>query len=109
MGISYDEYWKVVHECIQLSKDKNELYGTRALIRFDKLGVLIRMNDKIDRLNNIYMNEKKVKFESVEDNLKDLINYAIYHILILRGKITKGDNGNEPEVNGNGSLPKEKH
>ena len=47
--------------------------------RLAQLGVVIRMNDKINRLINLYkkdMVETSAVDESVEDTLIDLMNYA---------------------------------
>ena len=47
--------------------------------RFAQMGVVIRMNDKISRLVNLYKkNEEDISAvnESVEDTAMDLMNYA---------------------------------
>lgn len=38
---------------------------------------LVLINIKINRLNNLLLSNKKPKYESVEDTIKDLANYAV--------------------------------
>jgi len=44
----------------------------------------VRMHDKLARINNLHSNEPN--FEPLEDSLKDMANYAIIGLLVLRGK-----------------------
>lgn len=39
-------------------------------------GILVRMWDKVNRLQNIYINDAQVKDEAFDDTLIDLMNYA---------------------------------
>jgi len=49
------------------------------LREFGSLGVLARLTDKVKRLIRFYQqNPLYVKDESIEDTMKDLINYALY-------------------------------
>ena len=53
-------------------------------------GLRVRMHDKIARINNLV--DKGVdgpQYESLEDSFKDLANYAIIGILVLRNKWDK--------------------
>tara|TARA_R100000781_G_scaffold39880_1_gene27703 strand:- start:22 stop:420 length:399 start_codon:yes stop_codon:yes gene_type:complete len=57
--------------------------------RLAQLGVVIRMNDKINRLINLYkkdMVETSAVDESVEDTLIDLMNYANILMTLKAGK-----------------------
>ena len=51
-------------------------------------GLLVRMHDKMERLKNLYYNRKAntPNYESIEDSYKDLANYAIIGLLVLRGQ-----------------------
>ena len=92
--INYTEYDKIVEEIKELSVQKNNDYGCRGLIGFGNYGILVRISDKLDRLKNIYDNNKKIsnKNEKIEDTLKDIVNYALYMILQERGVLTDGEN-----------------
>ena len=50
-------------------------------------GIQIRLNDKINRLKNLFKNgENFVKDESVEDTFIDIANYGIIGLLLLKDK-----------------------
>lgn len=51
-------------------------------------GLLVRMHDKMERLQNLYYRRKSntPNYESVEDTLKDLANYAIIGLMVQRGQ-----------------------
>ena len=57
-------------------------------------GLRVRMHDKLARINNIYENSKDfaTENESFEDSFKDLANYAIIGMLVLRGKWDTDEN-----------------
>lgn len=53
-------------------------------------GLRVRMHDKLARINNLV--DKKVsepQYESLEDSFKDMANYAIIGLLVLRDKWDK--------------------
>jgi hypothetical protein len=50
-------------------------------------GLLVRMHDKIARLNHlIYETKDTPKNESIEDSFIDLLNYSAIALMVLRGK-----------------------
>lgn len=49
-------------------------------------GLLVRMHDKMARLKNLTYNNATPNYESVEDTLIDLANYAIIGLLVQRGQ-----------------------
>jgi Nucleotide modification associated domain 1 len=49
-------------------------------------GLRVRMHDKLARINNLIENNRTPENESFEDSFKDLANYAIIGLLVLRGK-----------------------
>ena len=49
-------------------------------------GLRVRMHDKLARINNLYSKSSAPANESLEDSFKDLANYAIIGLLVLRGK-----------------------
>jgi hypothetical protein len=53
-------------------------------------GLRVRMHDKLARINNLV--DKQVsnpQYESLEDSFKDMANYAIIGLLVLRNKWNK--------------------
>jgi len=72
----------------QLMEKKNHDYSSDAdplmnLRRHGEFGVLVRMNDKLARLENFLANKKlKVEDESVMDTILDLCNYSILFLAL---------------------------
>lgn len=51
-------------------------------------GLLVRMHDKMERLQHLHYKRRSntPNYESIEDNLKDLANYAIIGLMVQRGQ-----------------------
>lgn len=52
-------------------------------------GLRVRIHDKVARINNLIDKSREPKYESIEDSFKDLANYAIIALLVLRDKWDK--------------------
>ena len=52
-------------------------------------GLRVRMHDKLARINNLTDNNSTPEFESLEDSFKDMANYAVIGLLVLRQKWNK--------------------
>jgi hypothetical protein len=52
-------------------------------------GLRVRMHDKLARINNLVDSGKDPEHESLEDSFKDMANYAVIGLLVLRGDWTK--------------------
>ena len=52
-------------------------------------GLRVRIHDKIARINNLIDRPSDPMYESIEDSFKDLANYAIIALLVLRDKWDK--------------------
>jgi len=52
-------------------------------------GLRVRMHDKLARINNLVDNKQSPEHESFEDSFKDMANYAIIGLLVLRGEWDK--------------------
>jgi hypothetical protein len=52
-------------------------------------GLRVRMHDKLARINNLYSSQTNPEHESLEDSFKDMANYAIIGLLVLRGEWDK--------------------
>ena len=52
-------------------------------------GLRVRMHDKLARINNLYDSQSNPEHESLEDSFKDMANYAIIGLLVLRGQWDK--------------------
>ena len=49
-------------------------------------GLRVRMHDKIARINHLIDSGSSPENESLEDSFKDLANYSIIAMMVLRGK-----------------------
>ena len=73
----------VQNEGLELFKKKNQDYGD-AFAKYGVLGVLVRMGDKIARLQSISTKSVSlVNSESLRDTLIDLHNYSAMAIMLL--------------------------
>nr|DAP34601.1 MAG TPA: Nucleotide modification associated domain 1 [Caudoviricetes sp.] len=66
---------------------KNADYGNsfdKSLDKYGIIGALVRMSDKMNRLDSLVTKEARVKDESLEDTLLDLANYAIMTVMWMR-------------------------
>jgi hypothetical protein len=61
-------------------------------------GLRVRMYDKLARLNNLVDTGDTPNYESIEDTLIDLANYAIIGLLVQRGQWEGIPNGKQDEA-----------
>lgn len=77
---------KVQREGLELFKVKNRDYGD-AFAKYGVIGVLMRIEDKIQRSMSITKNGVNlVKDEGIRDTLIDLHNYAAMAIMLMDEK-----------------------
>ena len=78
-----EQMMKVQREGLELFKKKNKDYGD-AFATYGAIGVLVRMGDKIARLQSITTKSVSlVDSESLRDTLIDLHNYSAMAIMLL--------------------------
>lgn len=76
----------VQKEGLELFKKKNKDYGD-SFAEYGSIGVLIRIGDKLKRLQTIEKNKiNLVEEESVRDTLIDLFNYSAMAIMLMDEK-----------------------
>ena len=80
---SIEKYKEIQTEALELFTKKNSDYGD-GFKNYGAVGVLVRMGDKINRLQSITNTSVNlVKTESLRDTLIDLHNYAAMAIICL--------------------------
>jgi len=80
---SIEKYKEIQTEALDLFTKKNSDYGD-GFKNYGTVGVLVRMGDKINRLQSITNTSVNlVKTESLRDTLIDLHNYAAMAIICL--------------------------
>lgn len=89
----------VQREGLELFKKKNADYGD-AFANYGIIGVLVRMGDKICRLQSITTKQiSLVNTESLRDTLIDLHNYSAMAIMLL------DEDKKEPPTQGHNNSP----
>ena len=82
----------VQHEAFKLFMKKNADYGD-AFANYGPVGVIVRMGDKIQRLQNITKSGVHfVENESIRDTLIDLHNYAAMAVMLMDEKEKEENN-----------------
>ena len=79
----------ITKDMTELYERKNKDYGNsfdKTLNEFGIVAGLIRLNDKMNRVNSIYNKDISVKDESLEDTLIDLANYAVMTLMWINNK-----------------------
>lgn len=82
----------VQNEALELFTKKNADYGD-SFATFGPIGIIIRMQDKINRL--VSVSNKSISFvndESLRDTLIDLHNYSAMAVMLLDEKCIKETN-----------------
>ena len=80
------QFKTVQREALELFTKKNQDYGD-AFANYGAIGVLVRMGDKISRLQSITNNSiSLINTESLRDTLIDLHNYSAMAILLMDNK-----------------------
>jgi len=89
MGDRTIELQKIHKEAQALFESKNADYGD-AFTEYGTIGVLVRIGDKIKRLQTIESNKIiLVPDEKLRDTLIDLHNYAAMAVMLLDGNAEK--------------------
>lgn len=84
---------KMIESIHETYKKKNRDYGDAFGVSLDKRGMvaaLVRMEDKMGRLDSLKDRDPLVKDESLQDTLLDLANYAIMTAMWLERKSEEG-------------------
>jgi hypothetical protein len=80
---------ETVQELADLLISKHHDYGPKNISQSPGgplNGLRVRMWDKFARINNLIDNNVDPEHESLEDSFKDMANYAIIGLLVLRGQ-----------------------
>lgn len=77
----------ITNSLTKIYQAKNQDYGNsfeKSLYKFGLVASIIRLSDKMNRIESLSRTKAKVKDESIEDTLLDLANYAIMTVIWLR-------------------------
>jgi hypothetical protein len=76
---------RLSNQAVSLCISKQKDYGPKNISAFGLVGVLVRMNDKFERLKNLTKTGKRPTNETIEDSLIDVANYAMIALAVHRG------------------------
>ena len=81
------QFMDITTDMTKTYEAKNHDYGNsfdNSLNKFGLIASIVRMNDKMNRLETLASKKAEVKGESIEDTLLDLANYSIMTVMWLR-------------------------
>lgn len=81
------EMERIADEVKSILIEKNKTYGDKNVIKMGKLGVLYRIEEKIERIRNMIEKDIDDK-ESKEDSWKDIAGFGVIGAMLERGKWT---------------------
>ncbi len=98
MSNRLEQLTTVQDEAKKLFEKKNKDYGD-AFANYGPIGVLVRMGDKIQRLQTITNHSvTMVQDEKMRDTLIDLHNYAAMAIMLIDEKTKESNDDNKNET-----------
>lgn len=71
-------------EAAVLLDTKQRDYGSANISAFGERGIVVRMNDKVERLKTLVWNDRSPEHEKVSDTWLDITNYGVIGLLCHR-------------------------
>lgn len=87
-----NQFKNITEEMLQTYIRKNHDYGDSFNKSLDKFGVIasvVRMNDKMERIESLMNKEALVKDESIKDTLLDLASYCVMTTIWLNNNMER--------------------
>jgi predicted class III extradiol MEMO1 family dioxygenase len=81
LGLKTKQGRELLYAAVQLVH-----YGPRNIDEFGILGVVVRMNDKMERIKNLLRKDKQAACEAYMDSFKDMAGYALIGVLLEEKK-----------------------
>lgn len=78
--------FKMFCEAAVLLDTKQSDYGSGNISSFGEKGVIVRLNDKVERLKTLVWNDRAPSHEKVSDTWLDITNYGIIGLLCHTGE-----------------------
>ena len=99
-GFDINEAIKYYADTLRLAVKKNKDYSSKGMdpIKLTGMeGVSVRLIDKVTRLYNLVKSKDPPNYESIDDTLRDISNYALIGYLLKNGKWGEGEKDYEME------------
>lgn len=91
---SVDSFMDITTNMAKIYAAKNHDYGNsfeQSCNKFGIIAAIVRMGDKMNRLESLAVKRAEVKDESIKDTLLDLANYAILTIMWMSNNVSEED------------------
>lgn len=91
---SVDSFMDITTNMAKTYAAKNHDYGNsfeRSCNKFGIIAAIVRMGDKMNRLESLAVKRAEVKDESIKDTLLDLANYAILTVMWMSNNVSEED------------------
>ncbi len=75
--LGYSDFFALPADMLEILVRKQRDYGHENIARFGRLGLLVRVHDKIARLENLLGTGSKPNNESILDNVADVVGYCV--------------------------------
>ena len=81
-----DEAFEIItRELLETFVKKHKDYGKGNILSIGELGIAFREAEKVERLKNLLMKDKKPENESIEDSWTDVSVYGVIALMHRRG------------------------
>ncbi len=84
-----EAFAKICEEMLTTFIRKHRDYGKGNILDTGELGIIFRVNDKLNRLRNLLSQSKTPENESLDESWQDIGVYAVIAILYRRGWFEK--------------------
>lgn len=91
---SVDSFMDITTNMAKIYAAKNHDYGNsfeQSCNKFGIIAAIVRMGDKMNRLESLAVKRAEVKDESIQDTLLDLANYAILTVMWMSNNVSEED------------------
>lgn len=72
---------RAINHIFETLVDKQKMYGPKNVARFGLRGIVVRLNDKVERLINLKQHQGPVLFEPEKDTWLDIVGYSVIAIM----------------------------
>ena len=72
-------------ETVETLCSKQRDYGPNNIARFGHSGLLLRLHDKVSRLENLLAQGRDAQNESLHDTYLDIVGYSVIGVMLLDG------------------------
>ncbi len=79
MTVAFMQSNQILQHVQAILEKKNKDYGDENLVKYGKLGIIVRISDKMSRLSNLLENAPEIREETFNDTLIDIVGYIIQY------------------------------